>query len=53
MAKNYCRKITTSNARIPKKFMATCVPKTNALPMALLPLGLSIYCISGVLESQR
>jgi hypothetical protein len=33
--------------------MATCVPSTNALLMALLPLGLIIYGISGVIDNQR
>ena len=33
--------------------MASCTPKTNALLMALLPLGRMMYCRSGVTESQR
>ena len=35
------------------RFMASCTPKTNALLMALLPLGRMMYCRSGVTESQR
>ena len=33
-------------------FRTSCTPKTNALLMALLPLGRMMYCRSGVTESQ-
>ena len=35
------------------RVMASCTPKTNALLIALLPLGRMMYCRSGVTESQR